>query len=934
MSENQTRYSRLANITKLINTKLELKDVLEHVVSAISEEIVQCDSIGIYLPQDDGTYKGFAGKPDVINGITLDKLIIDPKVDLLAREVLDTKETIYIPDTSKDDRPDPRPIEAFSIKSLLCLPIFNGDETYGLVFLFDYGIPMNLTQSEIQTVEAYVNMAAVAIRNANNLNRKENLIAEKQLLLEVNRELSECSSMQDVLDKCFYYVGKVLGNSNIGSHIIDPIAERKLRPASLSKGSDWTEEDWKKTHGKVRVDYKKDQLFQEVITTRKAVYIPDVFSDPRPNHDACRSFGIKGIYMMPLVAMGEVLGTIPVVNLEEGHKRYSEMDLQLAQSIVDATALALVNLLFFEKQEMIIQERTSELLAKNDELNEAVSQLSRLSREVELILDSAGEGIFGLDLEGKFTFCNPAAATMLGYERKEELIGQSFNKIYKNHTCNEKEDTFILPESSLYVDKHFFKNDGTPFPVEFVTSSIKEDDQIVGYVITFKDNTIRKKMEEKIKYHAYYDSSTNLPNRVLFREKLNHGLIQAEQNREQLAVMFLDLDRFKTINDTMGHSFGDELLKKVADRLVAFIPEDCMVSRQGGDEFTIILPHVKSVDEVRSFSKQVLESFTRPFNLDGNEVFIKTSVGISLYPRDGDTSDVLIKNADTAMYKAKESSGGNYCFYKKGMDFRSLDSIRLESDLNKALENDEFVIFYQPQFDVANNKMVGVEALIRWNHPIRGMISPLEFIPIAEETGLIVPIGEWVLKNACRQMKEWHDQGIPPIYLSVNMAAQQFNQNKLIPLIHHILDETDLSPEFLVLELTENAIIQDVEATLSILKQLKKLGIRMAIDDFGTGYSSLGYLKNFPIDILKVDKTFVQDIVQDPNNAAITNTILSLGKNLHLNVIAEGVETEEQMKFLLSNECSLMQGYYFSPPISGGELIKTFFASNMVKGEV
>ncbi|WNB92546.1 EAL domain-containing protein [Bacillus sp. NEB1478] len=927
MSENQTRYSRLAHITKLINTKLELEDVLKHVVSAISEEIVQCDSIGIYLPQDDGTFRGFVGKPEVINGNTLTNLVIDPNVDLLAKEVLERKEAIYIPDTSKDDRPDPRPIRAFSIKSLLCLPIFNGDETYGLVFLFDYGIPMDLSDSEIQTVQAYVNMAAVAIRNTKSLHRKESLLAEKQLLLDVNRELSECSTMQAVLDTCFLYVGKVLGNTNIAAHIIDPIAERKLRPASLSKESDWTEENWKKKHGQIEVDFKKDLMFQEVIMTKKAVYIPDVFQDPRPNHDACRSFGIKGMYTMPLIAMGEVLGTIPVANLKDSYRNYKDVDLQLAQSIVDATALALFNLLFVEKQEIIIQERTSQLMQKNEALNEAVSKLSRLSREVELILDSAGEGIFGLDLNGNFTFCNPAAVKMLGYSDKEELIGLPFYEIYRSIKCNGLNGEFIIPENSFLTDKHFCKMDGTTIPVEFVTSTIKEEDHIVGYVITFKDNTIRKKMEEKIKYLAYYDSSTNLPNRILFRDKLNEELVDAEQNNEQLAVMFLDLDRFKTINDTMGHSFGDELLKKVAERLVSFIPKAYTLSRQGGDEFTIIMPKLTSEDAVKELSEEILDSFTRSFSLDGNEVFIKTSIGISLYPRDGADSDTLIKNADTAMYKAKESSGGNYCFYKNHMDFRSLDGIKLESDLNKALENDQFVIYYQPQVDFVNKKITGVEALIRWNHPVRGMISPGEFIPIAEETGLIVPIGEWVLRNACKQIKEWHNQGLPPVYLSVNMAAQQFTQKKLIPMIHDILQETELSPEFLVLELTENAIIQDTKMTLCIMQKLKELGIRIAIDDFGTGYSSLGYLKNFPIDTLKIDQTFVRDIVQDKNNAAITNTIISLAKNLNLNVIAEGVETKEQIDFLLSSECSHMQGYYFSPPVSGEKVEELFYST-------
>ncbi|CAH0346735.1 EAL domain-containing protein [Bacillus sp. CECT 9360] len=924
MLENQTRYSRLANITKIINTKLELKEVLEHVVLAISEEIVQCDAVGIYLPQGDGTFRGYVGKPEVMNGMTLDMLVVDPEQDKLAKEALVIKKAIYIPDTSEDTRPDPMPVDAFGIKSLLCVPIFYDDDIYGIVYLFDYGAQMNLSESEIQTVEAYVNMAAVAIRNSNSFVRKERLLAEKQLLLDINRELSLCSSMQNALELCFDYVRSVLKNKNVGAHILDPIAERQIKPQSLSLESDWALDDWKKTHQDGNFDHSTDVLYNEVMSTKQAVYIPNVYNDDRPDHDICRQFGIVGLYVMPLVAMGEVLGTIPVAVFDESAETFTDADLQLAQSVVDATALALSNLLIVEKQELIIQDRTSELMQKNAELETAVQEFWRLSRENALILNSAGDGIFGVDLTGNFTFCNPAAVNMLGYKDKEELIGEPFSRIYQR-TRGRDETEFVALSNSYTTDEHFFKKDGSQFAVEFASSSILEGDKIVGYVVTFKDITHRKQMEDKIRYHAYYDSLTNLPNRVLFMDRLNQGLAYAESHQEKLAVMFLDLDRFKKINDTFGHSYGDILLKKVADRLNNLLPNGCTVSRQGGDEFTMILPSVKSEDEVRGLSDMILKSFSEPISLDGNDVFVNASMGISLYPCHGDSSEELIKYADTAMYKAKELSGPNYQFYKESMSIRSLESVKLENDLHKALANQEFVIHYQPQIDYRTNEIVGVEALIRWNHPTLGMIPPAEFIPIAEEIGLIVPIGEWVLRTACEQTKKWHSLGYPFVRVSVNLAAQQFVKTELTMVIKNILAETKLPAEYLELELTENAIIQNTDATLSIMREIKNLGVKIAIDDFGTGYSSLGYLKNFPIDTLKIDQTFVKEIIQDTHNAAITNTIITLAHNLQLDVIAEGVETKEQIEFLIENNCHFMQGYYFSRPVEAEELANKFF---------
>ncbi|MDE4084452.1 EAL domain-containing protein [Planococcus maritimus] len=913
MEKNQTRYSRLAHITKLINTNLELRPLLEQVVMAISEEVVRCDSVGIYLPQEDGRFRGYVGKPEVINGMTLDMHVVDTDFDLLAKEVIETQQTIYIPDTANDPRPDPRAVAGFGIKSLLALPISYEGELFGLVFLFDYGIPMELTVDEIQTVEAYVNMAGVAIRNVNNLKRKESLLIEKQMLLDLTRDLSMSSSMPEVMEICLSYTGKVLENDNIGVHLLDPVAGTKVKPSHLSVKSEWNEKEWLERHEEMAFDPSTDLAFQEVMRSKKPLYILDVETDSRVNQEVCKTFGIERMLFLPFVTMGEMLGAMVLVSFDKTEAVFSDSAIDLAQSVTEATASTLSNLLYMEKQELLIQERTSEISVKNIKLNQVIAQLKSLGRENELILSSVEEGIFGLDLEGKITFCNRAAEATLGYA-KGELIGQSYSILLNKD--------IVLSTASFAVkqDLKFRKKNGLDFSVEYVVSSVKEEGEIIGEVVTFRDITKRKQLEKEITHLAYYDHLTDLPNRALLDYFLNQEIEKAKLSGQKVAVLYLDLDRFKIINDSLGHSYGDILLKDVADRINRYVPDQAFVSRQGGDEFTIVLPGFDSLTELMDLVGKLVESFSDTFVLKGNEVHIKASIGISMFPEDGETAEVLIKNADAAMYKSKEKSGTYYHFFRSEMNTRNMESIFLENALYKALENDELLLHFQPQVDCRTARVTGAEALIRWNHPTRGMISPVEFIPTAEATGLIVPIGRWVLESACMQLKKWHDEGRTEMSVSVNLSGRQFEEDDLVSMIECILAQTGASPECLHIELTENQIFRNTHMTLDKMRDLKMLGIKIALDDFGTGYSSLGYLKNFPIDTLKIDRSFMVDILSDKNNSAITSTIITLAQNLGLNVIAEGVETKEQLEFLAARNCFNIQGYYYSKPLEVEEL--------------
>lgn len=517
-------------------------------------------------------------------------------------------------------------------------------------------------------------------------------------------------------------------------------------------------------------------------------------------------------------------------------------------------------------------------------------------------LQQLQDGVLVINNDGKIMFANSSFINRSGYS-ESDILYKKANLLFPNTSIN----TTMQWQGEIELK---LKNSG--IQTQWINvNPFKDENEDIKHAIIMLSNYEKSEL----------DPLTRLPNRYLLQKQLKEILIDSQKNDRVFAVLYMDLDRFKFVNDTLGHSYGDLLLQQASERLKNSIGDGHILARMGGDEFVCILRNLQNEADAEKIAKEIISDFSQPFSLHDIEIHISTSIGISLFPYDGDDGEILLTNADSAMYRAKKKGRNQYEKANVEANAGCFERLIIENELRKALEKNELSLNFQPQLDIKHEKIIGFEALLRWNHPDLGNIPPAEIIPIAEETGLILPIGDWVLKNACLKLKEWEKAGFHSLRIAVNLSAQQFLQKNMVEKIKAVINETSINPEYLELEITEGVVIHDVDSAISVLQQLKDIGIQISIDDFGTGYSSLNYLKKLPVNTLKIDRSFIFDIDTNPSSKALTSAITTMAHDLKLNVVAEGVETYKQLSYVKKSSCDVIQGYYFSRPLKSEHVI-------------
>lgn len=538
----------------------------------------------------------------------------------------------------------------------------------------------------------------------------------------------------------------------------------------------------------------------------------------------------------------------------------------------------------------------------------------------QVTLDSIGDAVISTDIAGNITYLNGVAERMTGWSQAE-AEGQPFTNVFRivdgvtRETLPNPMELAIRENKpvGLAMDSLLIRRDGVEASIEDSTAPIRDrNGHVTGAVIVFHDVSVVRSMVLKMDHFAQHDFLTDLPNRLLLNDRLTQTISIARRRRKKLAVLFIDVDRLKNINDSLGHLMGDKLLQSIAQRLATCVRDSDTISRQGGDEFVLLLADVEHVSAAEHSAAKILSAMAEKHSIAEHDIHVTLSIGISVFPKDGGDAETLLRNADAAMYHAKKNGRNNYQFFSKGMNDRAIERQSLESSLRHALARHEFVLHYQPKVNLGTGEITGAEVLIRWLHPVQGLLYPDQFVPIAEDSGLIVPIGQWMRRQACQQARAWQNAGFPPTPLAVNISAVELRSKDFLVNIRDMLRDTGFDPSYLEIELTESVLIQDVESTMTVLHGLKALGVQLAIDDFGTGYSSLSYLRQFPIDTLKIDQSFVRDIDTNHDTNTIVSAVIGMCNSLNLRVSAEGVETKEQLAFLQAEHCEEGQGFYFS----------------------
>jgi diguanylate cyclase (GGDEF)-like protein/PAS domain S-box-containing protein len=587
----------------------------------------------------------------------------------------------------------------------------------------------------------------------------------------------------------------------------------------------------------------------------------------------------------------------------------------------------------FQAAKEYLEAQTEQAIHLAEDLAVAKEEAANNAKRIQSILNAMEEGLVTLNEDGKIVSANNAMSIIFGYARSD-FIGMELSNLVKTLKIQTVEHiSTLLNEqvdgSNVYrADEQDQHQNGSAIPLKIDIREVYLEHE-KHYTVLFRNVSEQYEAEKLIRHMAWHDSLTGLANRNLLSERLDEALKLARRLEKKVAVMILDLDKFKPVNDLRGHATGDKLLKVVAERLIKCAREVDTVARLGGDEFAIVFTNIEDDANIITIADRIIHSIQQPVEIDGNVIQIGTSIGLSFFPGDSDTPTELIRMADVALYQAKEDGRRVFRLYDPQMDAETKVQKQIEMDLNKALENDELLLHYQPQFDATTGEMVGTEALIRWLHPENGMISPYNFIPIAELCGLMIPIGQWVLNTACIAAKGWQDQGLPKIRICVNISARQFHADNFVETIEHAIKLSNLNPKWLELEITEGMVIKNAESVITKLQGLKALGVYLSIDDFGTGYSSLAYLKRFPVNKLKIDQSFIRNIHEDQDDAAITDAVIRLGHSLGLTVVGEGVETEEHVKILQEKGCDVFQGYHFCRPIDHDAFVE--FQKNSAK---
>ncbi|HWO39824.1 MAG TPA: EAL domain-containing protein [Candidatus Acidoferrum sp.] len=546
-----------------------------------------------------------------------------------------------------------------------------------------------------------------------------------------------------------------------------------------------------------------------------------------------------------------------------------------------------------------------------------------VKERAQVTLNCIGDAVVCTDTAGNITFLNLVAEKMTGWPWKEAL-GRPMAEVFRildavtRETTPSPMDTAMAQNKTVHLPANciLIGRDGFETPIEDSVAPIHDrEGKATGAVIVFRDVSGARAMARQMTYSAQHDFLTGLPNRMLLNDRVNQAIGFAPRHDKKVAVLFLDLDGFKHINDSLGHPIGDKLLQSIAKRLVDCVRSSDTVSRQGGDEFVVLLSEMEQSEDAAISAMRVLQAVADAHTIDQHDLHVTASIGVSVFPDDGKDAETLIKNADTAMYQAKENGRQSYQYFKPAMNVRAVERQFIEENLRRALERQEFALHYQPKIDLRTGKISGAEALIRWTHPVRGPVPPAQFIPVAEDCGLILPIGHWVLREACKQAQAWVEAGLPMARMAVNISSMEFRDDNFLESVFAALSETSLEPKLLELELTESVLMKRAESAASVLKTLRARGVQIAVDDFGTGYSSLSYLRKFPIDALKIDQSFVRQITSTPDDTTIVTAVISMGRSLKLRVVAEGVETQKELAFLQARQCDEAQGYYFSRPV-------------------